>query len=66
MEQYFDIKINHDTDLEIDTVGGLIFSKINRIPHNNEIFDIHGLIKIKIIKASERKILTIQIRKVDN
>ena len=66
LEQYFDIKINHDTDLEIDTVGGLIFSKINRIPHNNEIFDIHGLIKIKIIKASERKILTIQIRKVDN
>jgi len=66
LEQYFDIKINHNTDLEIDTVGGLIFSKINRIPHNNEIFDIHGLIKIKIIKASERKILTIQIRKVDN
>ena len=66
LEQYFDIKINHDTDLEIDTVGGLIFSKINRIPHNDEIFDIHGLIKIKIIKASERKIFTIQIRKVDN
>ena len=66
LEQYFDIKINNDTDLEIDTVGGLIFSKINRIPHNNEIFDIQGLIKIKIIKASERKILTIQIRKVDN
>ena len=66
LEQYFDIKINHDTDLEIDTVGGLIFSKINRIPNINEVFDIHGLIKIKIIKASERKILTIQIRKVDN
>ena len=66
LEQYFDIKINHDTDLEIDTLGGLIFSKINRIPHNNEIFDIHGLIKIKIIKASERKILTIQIQKVNN
>ena len=66
LEQYFDIKINKDTDLEIDTVGGLIFSKINRIPQNNEVFDIKGLIKIKIIKASERKILTIQIRKVDN
>ena len=66
LEKYFDIKINNDTDLEIDTVGGLIFSKINRIPHNNEVFDIQNLIKIKIIKASERKILTIQIRKVDN
>ena len=66
LEQYFNIKISNDTDLEIDTVGGLIFSKINRIPHNNEVFDIQGLIKIKIIKASERKIFTIQIRKVDN
>jgi len=66
LEEYFDIKINNDTDLEIDTMGGLIFSKINRIPQNNEVFDIKGLIKIKIIKASERKILTIQIRKVDN
>ena len=66
LEKYFDIKINNDTDIEIDTVGGLIFSKINRIPHNNEVFDIQDLIKIKIIKASERKIFTIQIRKVDN
>ena len=66
LEQYFNIKISNDTDLEIDTVGGLIFSKINRIPHNNEVFDIQGLIKINIIKASERKIFTIQIRKVDN
>ena len=66
LEQYFNIKISNDTDLEIDTVGGLIFSKINRIPHNNEVFDIQGLIKIKIIEASERKIFTIQIRKVDN
>ena len=66
LEQYFNIKISNDTDLEIDTVGGLIFSKINRIPHNNEVFDIQGLIKIKIIEASERKIFTIQIKKVDN
>ena len=66
LEQYFNIKISNDIDLEIDTVGGLIFSKINRIPHNNEVFDIQGLIKIKIIEASERKIFTIQIRKVDN
>lgn len=66
LEQYFNIKIRNDTDIEIDTVGGLIFSKINRIPHNNEFFDIQGLIKIKIIEASERKIFTIQIKKVDN
>ena len=66
LEKYFDIKINNDTDLEIDTVGGLIFSKINRIPNNNEVFDIQNLIKIKIIKASERKIITMQIRKVNN
>ena len=64
LEKSFDIKINKNFDHEIDTLGGLIFSKINRVPKNNEIFDIDGLIKIKIIKASERKIITLEVKKV--
>ena len=63
LENYFSIKI-HNYEVEIDTIGGLIFSKINRIPKNNEIFEIDGLIKIKIIKASERKIITLEVKKV--
>jgi len=65
LEKYFNIKINNDPDLEIDTIGGLIFSKINRIPKNNESFEIEKLLNAKIIKASERKILTIKISKAN-
>ena len=64
LEKSFEININKNFDHEIDTLGGLIFSKINRIPKNNEIFEIDGLIKIKIIKASERKIITLEVKKV--
>ncbi len=63
LEKYFNIKINNDPDLEIDTIGGLIFSKINRIPKNNESFEIEKSLNVKIIKASERKILTMKISK---
>ena len=66
LEKFFNIKIPLEQDLEIDTVGGLVFSKIDRIPTNNEIIEINDLIKIKIIKATQRKILTIEIRKADN
>ena len=64
LEKYFQIKSINESDSEIETLGGLIFSKINRIPKNNEVFDINDMLKIKIIKASERKIHTIEVRKV--
>ena len=66
LEKFFNIKIPLDQDLEIDTVGGLVFSQINRIPTNNEVIEINDSIKIKIIKATQRKILTIEIRKASN
>ena len=64
LEKYFQIKSINESDSEIETLGGLIFSRINRIPKNNEVFDINDMLKIKIIKASERKIHTIEVRKV--
>ena len=51
---------------EIETVGGLIFSKINRIPRSNEEFNIDNIVNIKVLKANERKILTVEIRKILN
>ena len=56
-------KINED---EIETVGGLVFSKINRIPKNNEEFNIDDMVNIKVLRANERKILTVQITKIFN
>ena len=64
LEQDFNVKLNFDDEDEIETVGGLVFSKINRIPTNDEEFNIDDIVKIKILKANERKILTVQIRKL--
>ena len=66
LEKDFNVKLNFDDEDEIETVGGLVFSKINRIPTNDEEFNIDDIVKIKILKANERKILTVQIRKLVN
>ena len=66
LEKYFNINLEIADEEEIETVGGLVFAKINRIPKNNEFFEIDKKISIKVIRASQRKILTVQIRKLNN
>jgi len=66
LEKDFNINLTVADEEEIETVGGLVFSKINRIPKSKEEFDIDGLINIKILKANERKILTVHITKLVN
>ena len=66
LEKDFDINLKVAEEEEIETVGGLVFSKINRIPKNNEEFNIDEIINIKVLSANERKILTVQITKIDN
>ena len=64
LEKDFNINFKVADEEEIETVGGLIFSKINRIPRSNEEFNIDQLINIKVLRANERKILTVQITKI--
>ena len=66
LEKYFSINLDFADEDEVETVGGLVFSKINRIPKSNEEFNIDDIINIKVLKANERKILTVQIRKTLN
>ena len=66
LEKDFNINFDFVDEEEIETVGGLVFSKINRIPKNNEEFNIDNLVNIKVLKANERKIITVQIRKIVN
>ena len=66
LEKYFDLNLDFADEDEVETVGGLVFSKINRIPKSNEEFNIDDIINIKVLKANERKILTVQIRKILN
>ena len=64
LEKYFNINLDFADEDEVETVGGLVFSKINRIPKSNEEFNIDQLVNIKVLRANERKILTVQITKI--
>ena len=66
LEKDFNINLKVADEEEIETVGGLVFSKINRIPKSNEEFNIDDIINIKILRANERKILTVHITKIVN
>ena len=66
LEKDFNINLTVADEEEIETVGGLVFSKINRIPKSNEEFNIDDIIRIKILRANERKILTVHITKIVN
>ena len=66
LEEYFKINLDFADEDEVETVGGLVFSKINRIPKSNEEFNIDNIVNIKVLKANERKIITVQIRKILN
>ena len=66
LEKHFNINLDFADEDEVETVGGLVFSKINRIPKNNEEFNIDDIVNIKVLRANERKILTVQIRKIVN
>ena len=66
LEKHFNINLDFADEDEVETVGGLVFSKINRIPKSNEEFNIDDIINIRVLRANERKILTVQIRKIVN
>ena len=66
LEKDFNISLKVADEEEIETVGGLVFSKINRIPKSNEEFNIDDIINIKILRANERKILTVHVTKIVN
>jgi Hemolysins and related proteins containing CBS domains len=63
MEEFFKIKVSRTEEDEIFTVGGLVYSIINRIPNNNETINIQDNLIIKILKSNNRKIKTVEIKK---
>ena len=65
LEKFFNLKITRNEEDEIFTVGGLVYSKINRIPKSSEIIQADDNLTIKIIKSNNRKIETVEIRKIN-
>ena len=49
---------------EVDTLGGYIFSKINRVPFTGEVICVEDLYQFEIIDADPRKIKKIKILKM--
>ncbi len=63
LENFFNIKISKPEEDEIFTIGGLVYSIINRIPKNNEIIKTNDNLIIRILKSNNRKIETLEIKK---
>jgi len=60
---------NHESNLSIveenvDTLGGFIFSKINRVPYAGEVIKVDNTYQFEIIEADPRKIKKIRIFKI--
>jgi len=65
LEKFFDIKITLDSEQEIDTVGGMLFFIANKVPKNNQSFTFNKELQLKVIKASDRRIITLEIKKIN-
>lgn len=63
LEDFLKIDVKMSEEDEIYTVGGLVYSKINRIPKTNEVIKIDDKFSIKILKSNNRKIETVEIKK---
>ena len=64
LEKYFDIKIDLEDEDDIDTVGGMLFFIANKVPQNNQIYKYKNSLQFKVIKASARRIESLQIKKI--
>ena len=64
LEDLFQLKIKEAKEEEIDTVGGLVFYTTNKVPKINEVFTFNNQLQFKILKANERRIITLEIKKI--
>ena len=64
LEKYFNININLQDEDEIDTVGGMMFFIANKVPKNNQVYKYKNSLQFKVIKASARRIESLEIKKI--
>ena len=64
LEKYFDINIHLQDEDEIDTVGGMMFFIANKVPKNNQIYNYQNSLQFRVIKASARRIESLEIKKI--
>ena len=64
LEDLFQLKIKEAQEEEIDTVGGLVSYVANKVPNINEVFVFNNQLKFKILEADERRVITLEIKKI--
>ena len=64
LEDLFQLKIKETKEEEIDTVGGLVSYVANKVPNINEVFVINNQLKFKILESDERRVITLEIKKI--
>jgi len=64
LEDLFQLKIKEAKEEEIDTVGGLVSYVANKVPNINEVFVFNNQLKFKILEADERRVITLEIKKI--
>ena len=64
LEDLFQLKIKEAKEEEIDTVGGLVSYVANKVPNINEMFVFNNKLQFKILEANERRVITLEIKKI--
>ena len=64
LEKFFNIKIDLNNEDEIDTIGGMLSYIANKVPKNNQVYKYNDILQFKVIKASARRIDSIEIKKL--
>ena len=64
LAKHFNVLMKEQANEEIDTVGGLTFYLAGKVPKKEEIFNYDNILKLKVLSASERRINTLQIEKI--
>ena len=65
LEKHFGIDIALNSEQEIDTVGGMLSFIANKVPKNNQSFTFNNELQLKVVKASDRRIITLEIKKIN-
>ena len=65
LEKHFGIDIVLNSEQEIDTVGGMLSFIANKVPKNNQSFTFNKELQFKVVKASDRRIITLEIKKIN-
>jgi CBS domain containing-hemolysin-like protein len=62
LEQHLKVKLhNDDDDMEVDTIGGLVFSQLGRVPARGELIRHASGVEFEVLDADPRRVKKLKI-----